>query len=229
MITKLQNSESKRFLSLAIAFLIVSFVFLGMTLQEAMVQKKTPIALNNMTLADCSNYVRVSGDLSATIGYYWESYKTTNGVKQSSSTERIYLIPFGTQGQYIGLNVKIHEFDQMEELRAKIKAGEATESIGTIDGYLKKCDKRMIKELKRACEEDGTVNYEDVFVPYYIERASSADGFLVAIGFVFMLIAIIFIVVFVVRFNTEMNQRGGMIPLGQIIFDREQYNAREEV
>lgn len=95
----LRNYETQKYLLMACMILLAGAMFIGMTIQDAISSSKPPIDFNEMNSSQCKAGVHVTGDVQGTIGYYWESYDTVNGMKQESSVKRIYLIPYGTEGR----------------------------------------------------------------------------------------------------------------------------------
>ena len=228
----LQRSSAYKLLTVAFALFIVSITMFCLTLQDTLASSKPAVDLNSMGTSQCVSGTHVTGDVMGTIGYYWESYDTVNGIKQDHSVERIYLIPFGTEGKYIGFNVKTYDFDAFEALEEATYAfwenGTAPEPLTGYDGYIKKCDRRMKSALAEAYVElGGTGNSEDVFLPYYIEQGSSASNVVTIIGFVIFLIAVILVVIFCIQYKKESSFSNANVYLGKIIFDRNDYIAKE--
>lgn len=226
---ELQKYEAFKFLSFAIAVAITGCICIGMTVQDVISSSKTPVDFNDMALTQCEPGTHVTGDVYGTLGYYWESYETHNGVKQEASTERIYLIPFGTEGKYIGLNVRKYEFDRFETLtdatyEALFENGDVPEQLTGYEGYIKKCDARMNAALEETYASiGGTGNVNDVFVPYYIEQSSGASIIMTMLGVGFMLVALVLFIVFAVKLKNEKQVMGNQVYLGKIIFDRNDY------
>ncbi|MGN0438360.1 MAG: DUF6709 family protein [Lachnospiraceae bacterium] len=228
---ELQNYVAFNFLSVALAMVLVGAIFIGMTVQDVISSSKAPVDFNEISESQCKPGTHVTGDVYGTIGYYWESYHTTNGVKQESSTERIYLIPYGTEGKYIGLNVRKHEFEKMDDLEnATYEAFENNEfpkPLTGYEGYIKKCDGRMkaaLEDAYLALGGDGDVN--EIFVPYYIEQSSGTSMTMTLIGVGFLAAAAVFFVLFATKLKKEKMMMGNSVYLGKIIFDRNDYLAQ---
>lgn len=221
----LHNYKASKFLIIALVLAVVSIIFIVMTVQDVISSSKEPIDLNSMTLSQCKSGIHVTGDIYGTIGYYWESHITANGVKQKSLTERIYLIPFGTEGQYIGLNVHQSGFEKMDALKeATYKALDqktVPDSLTGYEGYIKKCDSRMkdaLKETYLSLGGSGDVN--EVFVPYYIEQSNEISIVITLFGIGFFIASAVFLIIFFVKLKREKAEVGNSVYLGRIIFDR---------
>jgi len=235
-IMKLTNCSGFSELIAALLLFGIGAFFGFVALQDSKVKSQVPVELSTMTVADCAKKTHVTGNVTATIGAYWESYESVNGVKRESSAERIYLVPFGDKGQFIGVNVRSHDFDSMEALMEATSASDdlysMTEAAMSIDGYVKKCDTRMKKELENAyISSGGTGNYETVFVPYYIERvAVGSSAFMYIIAGVFALVGAVFVARFVMTYKKEeATMTGRNAYVGRVIFDRDQLASEEDM
>lgn len=228
----LLNSEAQKYLITALAILLVGAMFVGMTVQDAVSSSRDPVDFNAIGMSQCKAGTHVTGDVLGTIGYYWESYDTVNGRKQESSTERIYLIPFGTEGRYIGINVRENDFERFDALETETYASfdnnTYPEPLMGYDGYIKKCDKRM----KSALEEvytvlGGTGDANELFVPYYIELTSDTSMPMLFIGIGILVVAVIFFVIFIVKYREEKAVINLSTYVGKVIFDRNDYTPKE--
>lgn len=232
--SELQIYDAYKYLIYALVAALVAIFSIGMTVEDVISSAKTPVDINGITSAECKTGTHVTGDVHGTLGYYWESYTTHNGIKQRYSTERIYLIPFGTEGKYIGLNVHQYDFEKFDALEdatydALLGVGDAPEPLTGYEGYIKKCDARMIDALEEAYTSiGGTEDPNEVFVPYYIEQSSGESMVMVLLGLVFLIAAVILFVVFLIKLKKEEEMVGNQVYLGKIIFDRNDYIAQRE-
>lgn len=224
----LRNYETQKYLLMACMILLAGAMFIGMTIQDAISSSKPPIDFNEMNSSQCKAGVHVTGDVQGTIGYYWESYDTVNGMKQESSVKRIYLIPYGTEGKYIGLNVRKYDFERFDALEnATYEFFENQiypEPLIGYEGYIKKCDKRMQSALEEAyVMMGGTGDVNEMFVSYYIEQSSSSSVVMVIIGLVLLAVSAVVFVIFFVKRRNEKENVGNSTYIGRVIFDRNDY------
>ncbi len=225
---RIQESESSGLFYLGVSFILVGVIMIGMGISDIIASKKPVKDFNNMTPVQCEAGIHVKGEVAATVGYYWESYSKRNGVKMKTSTKRIYLIPFGYESdRFIGINVDYSDFDTFEQLKEQTYQylqgnAEFPQSIGQYEGYVKKCDARMRKALKKGMSEFGQAEVsEDFLMPYYIELHSEASGVISFIAIVFILAGIVVIVVFWSKFSNEsINQAKGIYQyVGMVIYE----------
>lgn len=222
----LQYFDAQKYLTVALTFLILGVIFICLTVQDAISSLRTPIDFNLIDASQCKEGIHVTGDVRGTIGYYWESYNTINGVKQASTTERIYLIPFGTEGQFIGLNIGEYDFERFDNLETEtyefFEDNSIPEPLLGYEGYIKKCDGRMKSALEDAYVTlGGTGNVDDLFLPYYIEQSSSASTPMLIFGLGCMIVSVVFFVIYIKKLNDEKNVVNTYI--GRVIFDRNDY------
>jgi hypothetical protein len=181
----------------------------------------------------------VQGEISASLGYYWESATSRNGVKMNFSEERIYLIPYGYEGnRFIGINVDYSEFDKFEQLTYMTYAylensGSYPESIGTYEGYIKKCDARMKKMLAQQFSDNlQTLDADDYFMPYYIELHHSSSGLFAVVGLGFLLAGFVSVFMFFLpRYKDEVeNTATGLHQyIGTVIYDASDTTATSPI
>lgn len=140
---EIMECSASRYLSMGLALILVGIFLASGGIRDVISLLKLPSDFNMMTPSQCKSGEPVQGEISSTIGYYWESVTTRNGIEQDFTRKRIYLIPYGyDKNRFIGINIGRDDFGKFEKLMNDTSAyfkGEATypETIGIYEGYIK--------------------------------------------------------------------------------------------
>ena len=232
ILNELTKYNAYKYLRFAFYIAIAGIVFACMFVGDAVSGMKEPVNIAELTTDSCKAGTRVKGDVTETLGYYWESIDKVNGSKRRYSEKRVYLIPFGNEGKYIGINVGHSDFEIFEALTDATYEGNANqisaEALKNRDGYIKKCDARMLDGLEEIYEQmGGAGEVSDVLVPYYIEQRSSFGTVMFSIGMGIIVLALVLLVVFFVNMKKEKEMLGNEVYIGQVVFDRDKFMAKQ--